>query len=378
MGQGWAKVSSAGTAPFYWHAESGQSQWALPLELCARPPTPGGREADWPETERRYFAAYGNWWKIQREMLSDHPRMRAYATAIDAHAEAIRGKVVIDVGAGTGVLSMLCAQRAAPRKVIAIEASDMARLARTAVAEQGLDSIIEVVHARVEDVLDRLPGLGEDGQADVIISEWMGTCLLGEGMLDSVLRARERWMRPGGLMLPQGARIWAAGWQHPALAELSMLNLDRAARAMSTSLLAEWAGLPVLESIPSCSLCTEAACVASLDLCSVSVDDLDTPVQNSTISLSMCEGQDAALWSGVGIWWDVDFGNGVQLSTSPEAPPTHWRQLLLVAPSDARRRDDGSEGRCRQVELSIKRDAELARNYLVSVDGFVYTMLEVK
>ena len=50
---------------------------------------------------RRYYQAYGNWWKIQREMLADRPRMQGYVNAIEAHADAIRGKVVIDVGAGT-------------------------------------------------------------------------------------------------------------------------------------------------------------------------------------------------------------------------------------------------------------------------------------
>ena len=34
---------------------------------------------------------------------------------------------------------------------------------------------------------------------DIIISEWMGYFLLYEGMLDSVLHARDRWLAPDGI-----------------------------------------------------------------------------------------------------------------------------------------------------------------------------------
>ena len=39
-------------------------------------------------------------------------------------------------------------------------------------------------------------------QVDVIISEWMGYFLMYESMLDTVLFARDRWLAPGGLLLP--------------------------------------------------------------------------------------------------------------------------------------------------------------------------------
>lgn len=41
-----------------------------------------------------------------------------------------------------------------------------------------------------------------DTQVDIIISEWMGYFLLRESMLDSLVRARDRWLVPGGLMFP--------------------------------------------------------------------------------------------------------------------------------------------------------------------------------
>ena len=42
---------------------------------------------------------------------------------------------------------------------------------------------------------------------DIIISEWMGYFLLYESMLDTVIYARDRWLKKGGLMLPDKATL---------------------------------------------------------------------------------------------------------------------------------------------------------------------------
>lgn len=54
-------------------------------------------------------------------------------------------------------------------------------------------------------------------KADVLVSEWMGFYLLHEGMLDSVLNARDRLLKEGGLMFPDKADIWAAPCCLPSL-----------------------------------------------------------------------------------------------------------------------------------------------------------------
>lgn len=43
---------------------------------------------------------------------------------------------------------------------------------------------------------------------DIIISEWMGYFLLRESMLDSVLHARDKFLKPGGALYPSHARMY--------------------------------------------------------------------------------------------------------------------------------------------------------------------------
>ena len=47
-------------------------------------------------------------------------------------------------------------------------------------------------------------------KVDIIISEWMGYFLLRESMLDSVIVARDKYLKPGGSLFPSHARMHIA------------------------------------------------------------------------------------------------------------------------------------------------------------------------
>ncbi|KAJ0096187.1 hypothetical protein Patl1_16436 [Pistacia atlantica] len=131
-----------------------------------------------------YFHSYAHV-GIHEEMIKDRVRTETYRAAIMQNQSSIEGKVVVDVGCGTGILSIFCAQAGAKR-VYAVDASDIA----------------------VQDV-------EIDEEVDVIISEWMGYMLLYESMLGSVITARDRWLKRGGLILPSNATLYMAPVTHP-------------------------------------------------------------------------------------------------------------------------------------------------------------------
>ena len=69
-----------------------------------------------------------------------------------------------------------------------------------------------MVHGMVEEI-DKTVEL-QPRSVDVLLSEWMGYCLLYESMLGSVLYARDRWLKPGGAILPDTATIVSLSFVH--------------------------------------------------------------------------------------------------------------------------------------------------------------------
>lgn len=84
-------------------------------------------------------------------MLEDDIRTGIYRKAILDNKELFQGKIVMDVGAGTSILSIFAAQAGA-KKVYAVEASNMADHAKALIAHNDLANIIEVICAKVEDI----------------------------------------------------------------------------------------------------------------------------------------------------------------------------------------------------------------------------------
>ena len=82
--------------------------------------------------------------------------------------------------------------------------------AKMIVEQNGLTSKITLLQGKMEEV--EIPKhLIPDGKVDIIISEWMGYFLLYESMLDTVLYARDRYLRDGGKIFPDRATIYMAG-----------------------------------------------------------------------------------------------------------------------------------------------------------------------
>jgi type I protein arginine methyltransferase len=163
---------------------------------------------------------------IHAIMIQDRVRTSTYASFIFKTATVFRNAIVLDVGCGTGILSLFAA-RGGAKRVIAVDASDIACKAKDIVKDNGLEDIIRYIHNRAHPIqrasivsrpylfsLSVVQGKVEeitlpDGikHVDVIVSEWMGYGLLYESMLDSVICARDRFLRPGGVMAPSQCRM---------------------------------------------------------------------------------------------------------------------------------------------------------------------------
>lgn len=136
-------------------------------------------------------------------MLKDTVRTRAYQNAIEGNPFDFKDKIVMDIGCGTGILSIFAA-RAGAKHVYAIENAEIALYAVEIIKRNGLSDKITVIKGKMEEITLPVP------QVDIIISEWMGYFLLYESMLDSVLWARDKYLVKGGKMLPDKVEMYIA------------------------------------------------------------------------------------------------------------------------------------------------------------------------
>ena len=95
--------------------------------------------------------------------------------------------------------------KAGAKHVIAVDFSSIIEKAKEIVAVNGMSDKITLLQGKMEEVQLPFP------EVDIIISEWMGYFLLYESMLDTVLWARDRYLKKGGLIFPDKATIFLAG-----------------------------------------------------------------------------------------------------------------------------------------------------------------------
>uniref|UniRef100_A0A1E1XCQ6 type I protein arginine methyltransferase n=1 Tax=Amblyomma aureolatum TaxID=187763 RepID=A0A1E1XCQ6_9ACAR len=277
-------------------------------------------EQDEGERDEPYFQSYGHH-SIHLEMLSDRPRMQSYRTAIELNADTcIRGRTVLDVGCGTGILSMLCA-RAGARGVIGVDRSDIVYNAMDIVRENGLSDQVTLVHGCVEEL--ELPE-----RVDVLVSEWMGYFLLFEGMLDSVLRARDRLLRPGGLMLPSRCQLFLVALEDMGIYRRMVGFWDDVEGFRMSCMRREVLPEAHVTDVPVSSVCSaQPALVLNLDLNTCSMEDSDFATD---FELELLPGTEQV--TALAGYFDCTFELPVPvvLSTAVDAEPTHWKQTVFL------------------------------------------------
>ena len=255
--------------------------------------------------------SYGELW-LQRKMLRDGIRNEAYRQAI---FETVKPEdVVLDVGAGTGILSLFAAQAGA-RKVFAVESTGMARMIRKLAEVNGVDGAVEIFQRDIETFAASEP-------VDVIVSEWMGGFGVDENMLVLVLEARDLWLKPGGKMLPERVTAWMApAWDCELDDEMDLwrscphgVDLSPIASEMTKELLYERHDVSDLD----LRAAPQKLWTHDTHICPAAEARL--PFEASLSFSASTTGKISALAT----WFSAEFGKGPMLSNAPSAPPTHW------------------------------------------------------
>ncbi|PWA97099.1 protein arginine N-methyltransferase PRMT10 [Artemisia annua] len=339
----------------------------------------GGAKVDKEVDFANYFCTYAFLYH-QKEMLSDRVRMDAYFNSVFKNKHHFVGKTVLDVGTGSGILAIWSAQAGA-RKVYAVEATKMADHARELVKANNLQDVVEVIEGSIEDIT--LPE-----KVDVIISEWMGYFLLRESMFDSVIIARDRWLKPTGVMYPSHARMWLApirsglsdhkmsdyegcmdDWHGFVKETKTYYGVDMSVltKPFSEEQKKYYLKNSLWNNLHPNQVVGTPAVLKEIDCLTVTVEDI---LKVEACVSSTITKEDTRL-CGFGGWFDVHFNGrkenpaecGVELTTAPSIDDgTHWGQQVFLLHPPVRVNDQDEV----RVNFSMTRSAENHR--LMNVD----------
>lgn len=274
----------------------------------------------------QYFQFYG-YLSQQQNMMQDFVRTSTYQKAIHSNLSDFRDKVVLDVGAGSGILSFF-AQQAGAAKVYAVEGSSIAKHAEQLVRANKVDHIIKVLSGKIEEI--ELPE-----KVDMIISEPMGYMLLNERMLETYLHAK-KWLKPDGKMFPSRGDLHVAPFTDEALymEQINKVNFwyqdyfhGVNLGCLRDAAMKEYFRQPIVDTF-DIRICMAKTQRHVIDFGTAEESDLhriEIPLEFHMLTSGMVH--------GLAFWFDVAFiGSGatVWLSTAPTEALTHWYQVRCL------------------------------------------------
>merc|ERR1719449_399953 len=274
----------------------------------------------------QYFQFYG-YLSQQQNMMQDFIRTSTYQKAILDNPIDFSGKVILDVGAGSGILSFF-AQQSGAKRVYAVEASSIAKHAEQLVRANKVDHVIKVLSGKIEEI--ELPE-----KVDMIISEPMGYMLLNERMLETYLHAK-KWLKPEGKMFPSRGDLHVAPFTDEALymEQINKVNFWYQEYFHGVNLgclrddaMKEYFRQPIVDTF-DVRICMAKTQRHVIDFGTTDETDLhriEIPLEFHMLNSGMVH--------GLAFWFDVAFigtGATVWLSTAPTEALTHWYQVRCL------------------------------------------------
>lgn len=248
----------------------------------------------------------------QRRLLADRIRNEAYAEAIRRAVQPKRTRVA-DLGTGTGFLAILC-ERAGARSVWACDLdAGVMKLARQTAKDNGAGRI-RFAHGHSSQLAPPEP-------VDLLVSEVLGHFAGEEHMVESLGDAR-RWLAPGGRMIPaQVDQVLCPVVSPRVQAGIDVFAGHQGVELGAARRIALSNGY--VRTLEPGDLLDAGRAAQRIDRMRFPGDEPSRRAGTAAWTLP------AATVHGLCLWWDALLWEGVALSTSPLAPPTHWEQIYL-------------------------------------------------
>jgi protein arginine N-methyltransferase 1 len=249
--------------------------------------------------------------EFHRRMLADRVRHEAFRAALK---QAIRPgqSTVADIGAGTGVLAFFARELGASA-VWLYDPGPALGLAEAVAARNGIDGL-NFVPERSLDVAD-------PPRVDVVVAEVLGNFAYEEDALET-LRDAQRFLLPGGTLIPQSIVQWAA----PVVTDRFERNLS-SWREVGFGL--DWSDAERLTRNNMYVYAIEPRDLSGLAPARWDALDFRAAIASRRSGLATWRPPAPETVYGFALWWECTLAPGVVLSTSPHAQRTHWDQIYL-------------------------------------------------
>ena len=246
----------------------------------------------------------------QRGMAFDETRNAAYEAAIKRVVTP--DSVVLDLGSGLGMHALMAA-RAGARRVFMVEPENVLHSAVEIAKHNGYGDRVEGFQGRIEEV--ELPE-----KVDVIISVFTGNMLYSEDLLPSLFHARDKWLKPGGHLIPDRAELLAAPLTCPKSYADAVEAWSVPHRGFDYSPLRRYAGNAITgdnrsaDATNDSQLLAEAATLVEADFTSATDTRLDHRAEFVANATGICHGLHTWIRIHLGDEW---------AATGPITPPMH-------------------------------------------------------
>ncbi|KAK6472558.1 protein arginine N-methyltransferase 3 [Huso huso] len=300
-----------------------------------------------------YFSSYGHY-GIHEEMLKDKVRTESYRDFMYLNPDVFKDKIVLDVGCGTGILSMFAA-KAGAKKVIGVDQSEIIYQAMDIVRSNNLDGTITLIKGRIEEV--DLPV----EKVDIIISEWMGYFLLFESMLDSVLYARDKYLADGGSVYPDLCNISLAAVGDTPKHDGRVAFWDDVYGFQMSCMKKVVVPEAVVEVLKPERLISEPCVIQNLDCNAILISELEF---SADFSLKIT---DSTLCTAIVGYFDIFFNkncnNKVMFSTGPQSTKTHWKQTVFFLEHPV----PVKSGEALQGKINVRKNRKDPRSLIITI-----------
>lgn len=254
-------------------------------------------------------------------MLGDLKRNEGYDQVIKRKVKS--GDTVLDIGTGSGLLSMMCA-RAGAKKVYTCETIEaIAEAAKLVIKDNHYEEQIEVFNAKSNKLK-----VGEDlpQKVDVLVSEILDLGLLGEGVLPSIRHAKANLLKEGGTIIPSGAQVKGVLIQS---AHLKQVDPIKDVSGFDLSSFGKFQvdhsyRQAILNNVPHLKL-SDVFDVLPIDFYKLpKLAAFDKPNIHHLEVEVKADGE----LHGVVFWFDLHLDEQLSLSSGPDGEMVHWGQAV--------------------------------------------------